>query len=81
MDHNHESSECPNCGFLLKRNPHTDSHKPEHPLLKFAGILQNDPLIEEWIQCMAENRRISDLEDGVLSIEPDFLVVNRVDES
>lgn len=33
----------------------------EHPLLRAAGIFQpNDPLVQEWKQIMAENRRKDD---------------------
>lgn len=28
----------------------------EHPLMKFAGMFKDDPLIEEWKQAMADYR-------------------------
>jgi hypothetical protein len=37
----------------------------EHPLLKFAGIFADDPLHEEWLQAMAENRRLDDEAEGI----------------
>src|SRR5262245_29093501 len=32
----------------------------EHPWLPFAGMFQDDPLVEEWKQTMAELRRQAD---------------------
>ncbi|MBM4254986.1 MAG: hypothetical protein FJ147_03720 [Deltaproteobacteria bacterium] len=29
---------------------------PEHPWRRFAGTLKDDPLYEEWVQAMAQNR-------------------------
>jgi hypothetical protein len=34
-----------------------------HPWLPFAGMLRNDPLVEEWKQTMAEVRRQADKAD------------------
>ena len=35
----------------------------EHPWLKFAGTLDpNDPVVQLWKECMAENRRREDAE-------------------
>lgn len=34
----------------------------EHPLLKFAGDLKGDPLVDEWLAAMAEYRRDRDRE-------------------
>jgi hypothetical protein len=32
--------------------------KADHPLRRFAGTLDaNDPMVQEWQQIMAENRR------------------------
>lgn len=39
----------------------------EHPLARFAGMYDpNDPLVQEWLQIMAENRRRADEEPDVL---------------
>lgn len=38
----------------------------EHPLTRFAGTLDpHDPLVQDWLQIMAENRRRADA-------DPDF---------
>ncbi len=35
----------------------------EHPWTKFAGTLDpNDPMVQLWIECMAERRRLEDAE-------------------
>jgi len=34
---------------------------PAHPLAEFAGMYSpDDPLVREWIEIMAENRRLAD---------------------
>ena len=38
--------------------------KPAHAWLPYAGMLQGDPLVEEWKQAMAEYRRQVDLADS-----------------
>lgn len=30
---------------------------PKHPWMEFAGMFENDPLLEEWKEAMAEYRR------------------------
>jgi predicted RNase H-like HicB family nuclease len=38
-----------------------------HPLARFAGMYDpNDPLVQEWLQIMAENRRRADEDPDVL---------------
>ncbi len=39
-----------------------DIPAPGHPWLPFAGMLRDDPLVEEWKQAMAESRRQGDAE-------------------
>jgi predicted RNase H-like HicB family nuclease len=38
--------------------------KPAHAWLPYAGMIQDDPLVEEWKQTMAEYRRQVDLADS-----------------
>ena len=38
----------------------------EHPLARFAGMLKDDPLFEEWKQAMEEYRRERDADDNML---------------
>ena len=38
-----------------------------HPLMEFAGMFSpEDPLVQEWIQIMAENRRKMDEDPDIL---------------
>jgi hypothetical protein len=37
-----------------------------HPLAQFAGMFKDDPLIEEWIQSMAEYRQAMEEDPDVL---------------
>jgi hypothetical protein len=38
--------------------------KPSHAWLPYAGMLKDDPLVEEWKQAMAEYRHQVDLADS-----------------
>jgi hypothetical protein len=37
----------------------------EHPWLPFAGMFEDDPLLDEWKQAMAENRRQIDEDPNI----------------
>jgi len=37
----------------------------EHPLVPFAGMLRDDPMLDAWKQVMAENRRKLDEAEGL----------------
>jgi hypothetical protein len=39
--------------------------KEENPWLKGAGMFANDPLFDEWVAAMAENRRLDDEAEGI----------------
>lgn len=40
---------------------------PEHPLARFAGMYPpDDPLVQDWLRIMAENRRQADEDAEVL---------------
>jgi len=36
----------------------------EHPLLKFAGMFKDDPLLEEWKQAMEDHRNQVEKDDA-----------------
>src|SRR5437588_691284 len=38
---------------------------PEHPWLRFAGVLRDDPLFDEWQEAIAERRRQVDADPTV----------------
>ena len=40
--------------------------EPEHPLARFCGSFKGDPMVAEWEQIMAENRRKADEDPDVL---------------
>lgn len=37
---------------------------PHHPTHDWIGIFKDDPLYDEWVAAIAENRRIQDAEDA-----------------
>ena len=37
----------------------------ENPWIRGAGMFKDNPLFEEWVEAMQENRRARDLEDGI----------------
>ena len=43
-----------------------DMQSPEHPLASFAGMLKDEPLLEEWREARAEYRTVKESEGDPL---------------